>query len=585
MNHRVLLLAAVLLLVVLMIWGISTLAAVGPRIDSVSPTAGRAGDVVIVEGRGFSESGRIEIGGRVVPRANIREWADRRIRFSVPGPVYTGLVRVAVNGTVSNAMLFTNRESAPTVSGGEAAYQTAPFIYSVSPNVSAPGREVTISGRNFGVSSAAGSIVLRPQGRADDEIGGFPSEYVVPSSSISLWSTDTIRFFAPYGIVADQVMVRTAHGESDLDSLELQDLVGTYRYRNPQEIVFSYALTVAGAEAVTAEATDVTDAQNEADPAAGNVSAEAVTTGAAAADEDQERQADEESRDAGVSGELVLWLPAVPESPFQRAVEYTRLYPEPRYADQDMLKYVLPRSWIEPRTRLTQPGELVRKHVALTRYTVETTLLPSAVRSGYQADNPLYREYLGPTAGVPVDSATRSDARSLGGSSSNPLTIARNLFSGVRARLQPAGEDAASSREYAVLMASLLRSRDIPARVITGVLIPPGDVARYHHWVEWFALDFGWVPMDPFLADAIAAELPWAAGFEEEPGYYSENLDAHRAALHRGDAIPRRIDRFSTLHTVADNPMPADQIVYGNLNGLDLRLVWQRPLVMFSRSH
>ncbi|MFW6363848.1 MAG: hypothetical protein ACOC0D_08400, partial [Spirochaeta sp.] len=122
-------------------------------------------------------------------------------------------------------------------------------------------------------------------------------------------------------------------------------------------------------------------------------------------------------------------------------------------------------------------------------------------------------------------------------------------------------------------------------RVITGVLVPPGFSPRYHHWVEWYVLDFGWVPMDPYVADAIQESLPWAEGFTAEPGYYSENLDPFRVEVHRGSALPLRRDHFSTEHVVEKSPLIFNGAAYGHLPQLELELVWNQPLVMYRLPH
>lgn len=544
LNHRQMLLLAALLLTVFGIVLLRTVLNTGPKIEAVAPDRGASGDVIAVTGSGFgSQPSRVYIGNRSVPRANIREWADTRIRFSVPGAVYSGLVRVHRDGTESNSVLFTNTEGIPQSSGG--GDHSAPFIYSASPNVSAPGREVTISGRNFGVSKTVGRIIIQSAEAGRNELRWFPAEYTVPQGDITLWSQDTIRFYAPSGIIADTLLVETAAGRSDQDRFELQELVGTFQYRDPQEIAFGYTI------AVSAAAVD-----------AGDEHADSIH---------------------GVEDELVVWLPSVAETATQRSAYYTRLYPEARFSNQRLLKFVFPYEDIKRHSKIDGSAELIRMHGVVERYAVETTLLPSRVANSYQQDSPLYRDYLADAQGIELTSAIRSRAASLGGASANPLTVARNLFAGVRNR--PDSDEHTSSLEYAADLTALLRARGIPARIVTGILLPPGASPRYHHWVEWYVIDFGWVPMDPFLANAIADELPWAAGFTEEPGYYSENLDAFRVTLHTGAALPPRVDSFSSIHQVENSPLPVSGIAYGHLSGLAIELRWGNPFVMYRSAY
>lgn len=519
------------------------------EIDSISPTRGPSGEIVVVHGQGFlGDSTRIRIGNRIVPRANIREWADSRIRFLVPGPAYSGLVTVEVDGLISNPVLFTNTDGLPqSAAGSTSLHAYEPFVFSVSPNVVPPGREVTISGRDFGVTRSLGSIVLQPDEGRGEELQYYPERYIVPDSHIILWTNDTIRFYSPNGIIADQLYIETREGRSDALRFELQDTVGTYQYRNPYEIAAGFVFDVQ----VAAE-----DAETEL------------------------------SMISGVGNEVVLWLPSVPERPEQRLVQNLRLYPEPRYFGSNAMKFVFSDKDILPRLSMHDRTELIRMHTALTRYSVETTLLPDRVVAGYQVDHPLYRDFLGSSPGIEVTQETRNRSLTLGGRGSNPLVIARNLFAAVRNELNISGDDAVESAEYARLLTSLLRSRDIPARIVTGILFPPETGSLYyHHWVEWYVLDFGWLPMDPYVADAVAAGLDWVQGFPEDPLFYRENLDPYRLTLHHAGILPPRNDRYSVQRTVYGNPVPFMELAYGHLENLAIDIFWNEPMRFFAGHH
>jgi hypothetical protein len=93
----------------------------------------------------------------------------------------------------------------------------------------------------------------------------------------------------------------------------------------------------------------------------------------------------------------------------------------------------------------------------------------------------------------------------------NPLDVAQALFHFVDQKIKndpaadgPAvgavaclragrGDRAAQSR----LLAALLRNRNIPARVVTGVTLSKGTEQRAHYWVEAWVYDH-WLPMCPF---------------------------------------------------------------------------------------
>ncbi|THB65167.1 MAG: hypothetical protein D6B26_04070, partial [Spirochaetaceae bacterium] len=488
----------ILLAVIFVIAVLSLIFVRSPVIHAVDPERSGAGDVVTLTGKHFgSETGRVVIGGRAVPRANYREWSDVRVRFVVPGKNYAGLLHLEVKGKPSNQMLFVNTDSAPVPVGGSSQLQISPYVYSVSPNVVPPGRKVVVSGRNFGVSHAVGRIVLEPDPARGEELLGFPQEYVLPEALITLWSTDTIEFYAPAGIISDRIRVYTAQGSSEDRTFEIQDQVGTYQYRDPREISFSLAV----------------NAQRSKD--------------------DQTSELAEENESGGIDDQLVIWMPGIPDSSSQRNTDFSRIFPQPQFRNDTMIKFVFSHADIYRLLRLGFSVELLGVNAVVKRYAIETTLLPSRVSAQYDQSHPVYRRHMGDGGGIIIDDELRRRAATLGGRSSNPLLISQALFAAVRSRFNT-DEEGADSRSYALELAGLLRARGIPARVITGILMPPGEGARYHHWVEWYAVDFGWVPADVYLADAIDEEQVWAMGFEQEPQYYDGNLDSLRVEIHQG---------------------------------------------------
>ena len=73
-----------------------------PRIGSVGPTLTRAGNRITIEGRGFSASGTVKVGGVT---ASVVSWTPNRIVATVPSGVAAGTrqVTVTTSGGTSNA--------------------------------------------------------------------------------------------------------------------------------------------------------------------------------------------------------------------------------------------------------------------------------------------------------------------------------------------------------------------------------------------------------------------------------------------------------------------------------------------------
>jgi tetratricopeptide (TPR) repeat protein len=55
--------------------------------------------------------------------------------------------------------------------------------------------------------------------------------------------------------------------------------------------------------------------------------------------------------------------------------------------------------------------------------------------------------------------------------------------------------------EYSELMITLCRAKQIPARIVEGLIPSSGGAIGYHNWVEVFFPQYGWVSFDPTWAD------------------------------------------------------------------------------------
>jgi hypothetical protein len=75
----------------------------------------------------------------------------------------------------------------------------------------------------------------------------------------------------------------------------------------------------------------------------------------------------------------------------------------------------------------------------------------------------------------------------------NDVRFAGPAISAVNCLEQGSGDRCAKSR----LLAALLRNRNIPARIVTGVTLSKGPEQQAHYWVEAYVYDH-WLPMCPF---------------------------------------------------------------------------------------
>jgi hypothetical protein len=115
-----------------------------PTITSISPTSGKAGTVVTINGSLFGStqgSSKVTFNGVT---ATVTSWIATKIVVTAPTGVTTGNVIVTVGGVASNAVLFV----------------VAPTITSLSPTSGAITAPVTITGTNFGNARGTSTITF-----------------------------------------------------------------------------------------------------------------------------------------------------------------------------------------------------------------------------------------------------------------------------------------------------------------------------------------------------------------------------------------------------------------------------------------
>ncbi len=89
------------------------------------------------------------------------------------------------------------------------------------------------------------------------------------------------------------------------------------------------------------------------------------------------------------------------------------------------------------------------------------------------------------------------------------------------------GDRAAKSR----LLAALLRNRNIPARLVTGITLARGPEQQAHCWVEAFVYDH-WLPMDPFHRQFGRVPATYVVfGFGDRPVVAGKRMDKLRWAF------------------------------------------------------
>lgn len=149
---------------------------VGPTIFSISPTSGRPGDLVTIDGTGFgSVMGSVTFN---TVAAAVSTWTETRITAIVPSGATTGPVVAHTQYGSSNGVQFTVLPNPP------------PTISSITPDSGAVGASVTIAGSNFGAQQGTSSVTFNGV-----------------LAAVSFWSDVSIITAVPAGASSGYVIV------------------------------------------------------------------------------------------------------------------------------------------------------------------------------------------------------------------------------------------------------------------------------------------------------------------------------------------------------------------------------------------
>lgn len=259
---------------------------------------------------------------------------------------------------------------------------------------------------------------------------------------------------------------------------------------------------------------------------------------------------------AAGGGELYLWIPAIPETSAQRHLA------EPSVNERPIQRDPAGVGLFGFRDPVSGVSHEVRSDYRIRRYAIQTAIEPSSVR-GYRTDSAFHERFTGGDAVVPSGGSLPAIAERAMRGYVNPLWRARLTFDYVVARLQPVAaagariapagagpmqvvtaaidERRAAPYEYALTFSAVARAAGIPARPVAGYLIDDRARAVPHYWAEFFLEDFGWVPVDPAME--AGASLPARPADDAAVDPWFGRLDSRRIVIAKGISDPQPIAR------------------------------------------
>ena len=210
----------------------------------------------------------------------------------------------------------------------------------------------------------------------------------------------------------------------------------------------------------------------------------------------------------------------------------------------------------------------LREEFDLTRSEIQTRVDPSKTRALTDPERIALARYLAPSTHVVVNDRIKALSASIVGGETNPILAARKIYDWTfknidywvkdpdHLKASPVGSTeycmmskTGNCTDFHSLFASLAMAAGLPTRLVYGSLLKPSlngiEVdASYHCWVQFYAPQTGWVPLDASLANIYGKDFPLtdknkklvelttATGYKgpdpSKVDYYFGNIDERR---------------------------------------------------------
>ena len=475
-----------------------------PEIFSLDPPIDYMGQILTINGIGFGNERNesyITIGGIPPTSSSYISWSDNEIVLRTPEFGDAGLVYVHRGRNRSNPALFADMVNIPFPPRETEGIN--PRIISIEPASGPIGSLITIYGRNFGSSRNTGAVYFtwdaEPSPAAPISTGFIPA--AEREFAYEFWSDREIRVRIPDGAASGNLEVRTIRGDSAPVYLEVSGRPGTKTFRNRQIYNLSYSVQINVLSAIAPNS-------------------------------------------------LFLYTPLPVSSSSQRNASIISRNREPFIEDylgtsifqinnlspgnspSLNLSFLVEVYEVETDFRTLTPPRLNSPLPANSVFTASSYLIPS--------DNALIRERAAAIIGRETLVYTRArliyqwlianmEISSVQIANASTISGIANGDSIVQALTNERG----NSFEIAMLYTSLLRSVNIHAIPVSGILVDPYMGTYIHFWTEFWMDGFGWIPVDPALGAGAAPPLFLLRENHEQ--FYFGNLDNHRITFSRGE--------------------------------------------------
>lgn len=503
-----------------------------PHLDSITPTRGKPGDVMILSGRNFGsprDTSEVRISGISPTSQDYGEWTDTRISVTIPDEATSGIVYVVTKSGRSGGLLFINQVDIPQPALGSARPGDPYIINSdnpIQPSAARVGDEITIYGLNFGLEKGSSDVYFTGSGLSSSATGSLDLSNLMPARDYNLdyisWSDREIKLRVPDGAASGNVLVKSDKGTSNAAYFVVNKGAGSKTYSSPRKYSVQYGMNIA-----------VTSATGE--------------------------------------NSLYLWMPRILPTPEQRKIELVS-------ADPVSLLDTTSAS-LFPFTNLQKGGHYrVTMSWMVDRYAVQTQVSVGDVPA-YDTASDLYTSFTKPDLLAPSTNpdVIKAAAAAVGGER-NPWLKARRVYDWLLTQLsygQPGSDPVASLRTkrgnafvYSSLYCAMLRAAGVPSRMVSGYLVgDSGQPTRRHFWDEFYIETLGWVPVDPTLGEEKSLVPGSPAPDFDNHSFYFGSLDDQHIAFTKGLVEVNQMNPAGSLKVDRDLPylLSIDEEAVGGL--------------------
>jgi transglutaminase-like putative cysteine protease len=471
-----------------------------PVIYSVEPPVATGGEIVTIEGKGFSNGrgmGFVEIGGSSITESGYIIWTDTRIVLRLPPNVKDGLVAVVTAEGRSEPKIFANSVYVPQP---VRAVQTtvAPQIARLSAGSAATGRLLVITGENFGDVRNESVVRFTAQSAQGQPRSRERENYALPKLidfDYESWSDTEIRVRIPDGAASGVVNVVTDKGASNTEPLVIASPIGGRTITDTRIYLVNVSADISNLE----------------------------TDGASS---------------------IILRVPRPIVNSFQPNCEMRVCSPAPVIEDYNNM--VIHQMQTKTGISVQREKAVFSQDFLINVNGISTQITESKVQPYTDKARLLYKTYTASDALVRSDNADIAAlAREIVGRETNPYIQARLIYnymldtfalidearSGDPSALDMLDTKRGDAYDFAVVFASLCRAAGIPCVPVAGVFIEGVSLNTRNHWWNYFYIeDFGWIPVDT----ALGKSAGYGGQAQNPRAFYFGSIDPLHIAFSNG---------------------------------------------------